>query len=244
MIKKSVLLVLLDLSAAFDTVDHNVLMNVLEKRVCVTGSALKWFASYLSDRSQCVSINGVYSNEASIKCGVPQGSVLEPVLFTTYMLPLGDILGHLHVKFHCYADDQQIYVEFFIGESVSEKNEECLVNIFHWMRTNFMMCNTDKTEMIVFSPSRGPTPQSIHLKCGNDIISPVKEVKNLGVIFGDKMKLESHVNIICQTAYLHLKNISRVRKSLDMQNCEILIRAFVTSRWDCQNAILYGLPDY
>ena len=169
------LLVLLDLSAAFDTVDHNVLMNVLEKRVGVTGLALKWFASYLSDRSQCVSINGVYSKEANIKYGVPQGSVLGPVLSTTYKLPLGDILRHLHVKFHCYADDQQICIDFFIGESVSEKKkEECLVNIFHWMRTNFMMCNTAKTEMIVFSPSRDPTPQSIHLKCSNDIISPVK----------------------------------------------------------------------
>ena len=107
-----------------------------------------------------------------------------------------------------------------------------------------MMCNTDKTEMIIFSPTRGPTPQSIHLKCGNDIISPVNEVKNLGVIFDKKMKLGSHVNRICQTAYLHLKNISRVRKSLDKQNCETLIHAFVTSRLDCQNAILYGLPDY
>ena len=112
------------------------------------------------------------------------------------------------------------------------------------MRTNFMMCNTDKTEMIIFSPTRGPTPQSIHLKCGNDIISPVNKVKNLGVIFDKEMKLESHVNRICQTAYLHLKNISRVRKSLDKQNCETLIHAFVTSRLDCQNAILYGLPNY
>ena len=107
-----------------------------------------------------------------------------------------------------------------------------------------MMCKTDKTAMIVFSPSSGPTPQSIHLKCGNDIISPVKEVKNFGVIFDDKMKLESHANRIYQTAYLHLKNISQVRKCLDMQNCEILIHVFVTSRLDCQNAILYGLPDY
>ena len=108
MIKQSVLLVLLELSAAFDTIDHNALMNVLEKRVGVTGLALKWFASYLSDRSQCVSINGVYSKESNIKCGVPQGSVLGPVLFTTYMSPLGDILRYLHVKIHCYADDQQI----------------------------------------------------------------------------------------------------------------------------------------
>ena len=110
------------------------------------------------------------------------------------------------------------------------------------MRTNFMMCNTDKTE--IFSPTRGPTPQSIHLKCGNDIISPVNEVRNLGVIFDDKMKLESHVYNICQVAYLHLKNISRVRKSLGKQNCVTLIHAFVTSRLDCQNAILCGLPDY
>ena len=203
--KKSVLLVLLELSAAFDTVDQNALINVLEKRVGVTGLALKWFACYLSDRSQCVSINGVYSKEANIKCGVPQGSVLGPVLFTTYMLPLGDILRHLHVKFHCYADDQRIYIEFFIGESVSETKMKNALPIYF----NFMMCNTDKTEMIVFSPSRGPRPQNIQLKRGNDIISPVKEVKNRGVIFDEKMKLESHVNRICQTAYFHLKNISR-----------------------------------
>ena len=69
--------------------------------------------------------------------------------------------------------------------------------------------------MIVFSSTRGPIPRSIHLRCGNDVIAPVKEVKNLGVIFDDKMKLESYVNRICQTAHLHLKNISRVWKSLD-----------------------------
>ena len=96
--KKSALLVPLDLSAAFDTVDHNVPMNVLEKRVGVTGLALEWFTSYLSSRSQCVAINGVYSGEANLTCGVPQGSVLGSVLFTTYMLPLGDIPRLLHVN--------------------------------------------------------------------------------------------------------------------------------------------------
>ena len=70
-------------------------------------------------------------------------------------------------------------MEFFIGESVSEKNEECITNVLLCMHTNFMMCNTDKTEIIVFSPTKGPTPESIHLTCDNDIIYPVKEVKIL-----------------------------------------------------------------
>ena len=119
---ESVLLVLLDLSAAFDTVDHRVLLDVLEKCVGVTGLALNWFSSYLYNRSQCVSLSGVNSKKANLKYGVPQGSVLGPVLFTTYMLPLGDILRHQNFKFHCYADDQKIYMEFFIGETLSEKN--------------------------------------------------------------------------------------------------------------------------
>ena len=137
------LLVLLDLSAAFVTVDHNALMNVLEKRVGVTGLALEWFtSSYLSNRSQCVAINGVYSGEANLKCGVPQGSVLGPVLFTTYMLPLGDILRHLHVKFHCYADDQQIYIEFFIGESVSEKKLKNALPIYFTGCVPILWCVT------------------------------------------------------------------------------------------------------
>ena len=97
-----------------------------EKRVGVIGLALNWFSSYLSDRGQCVSINGVYSKKANLKYGVPRGSVLGPVLFATYMLPLGDILRHLNFQFHCNADDQPIYMEFFIGESVSEKMKNAL----------------------------------------------------------------------------------------------------------------------
>ncbi len=86
------LLVLLDLSAAFDTIDHNILLNRLENSVGISGSALAWFKSYLSDRHQFVAVNEEVSYRSQVQYGVPQESVLGPLLCTLYMLPLGDII--------------------------------------------------------------------------------------------------------------------------------------------------------
>ncbi len=124
------LLVLLDLGAAFDTIDHNILLIRLENFVGISGSALAWFKSYLSDRHQFVTVNEEVSYRSQMQYGVPQGSVLGPLLFTLYMLPLGNIIRKQGVSFHCYADDTQLYISSRPGETHQiEKLMECIVDI-------------------------------------------------------------------------------------------------------------------
>ncbi len=146
------LLVLLDLSAAFDTIVHSIILNRLENFVGISGSALAWLKSYLSDCHQFVAVNEEVSYRSQVQYGVPQGSVLGPLLFTLYMLPLGYISKH-GVSFHCFADDTQLYIYSRPGETHQiEKLMECIVDIKNWMTNNFLLLNSEKTEVLIIRP--------------------------------------------------------------------------------------------
>ena len=110
--KQCVILLLLDLSAAFETIDHNILLSRLHSHLGVCDVAVQWFRSNLSERKQSVLINGVNSKSMPLTCGVPQGSVLGPILFTIYMLPLGKIISRHGLQYRMYADDCQLYTTF------------------------------------------------------------------------------------------------------------------------------------
>uniref|UniRef100_A0A8P4K1H9 Reverse transcriptase domain-containing protein n=1 Tax=Dicentrarchus labrax TaxID=13489 RepID=A0A8P4K1H9_DICLA len=137
-----VILVLLDLTAAFDTVDHEILISRLKQWVGIRGIALEWFRSYLADRTFCVSLGDSVSSSAPLSCGVPQGSVLGPLLFSLYLLPLGSILRKHGFSFHCYADDSQIYVPLKKKSEYSVRLLlKCLDDIKAWMTLNFLNFN-------------------------------------------------------------------------------------------------------
>ena len=182
-------LVLLDLSAAFDMVDHKILLERLENYFGITGTALQWI------RSQRVIIGdtnttGAKSSGISLECGVPQGSALGPILFTLYTSPLSQICSS-KVHYHLYADDQQLYLSFkpdptgvqSAQDDCIHQMESCVDEIREWMAGNMLKLNEEKTEFIVFGTHQQLKKlQNITIRIGNTNITPVDHVRNLGFI--------------------------------------------------------------
>ena len=183
---RAVILLLLDLSAAFDKVDHSILLNRLAHRFGLRGSGLAWFRSYLSDRSHFVCTRGVRSTTRSLSCGVPQGSVLGPILYLLYVSPLGDIVRRCNMGFHFYADDTQFYLFFNslnADDQVSSVSwvESCVREIDNWMTRNKLKLNRDKTELLVISSRYRPRPSLDSIVVGNCLVCPSVSARNIGV---------------------------------------------------------------
>ena len=178
------LLVMLDLSAAFDTIDHDILLQRLEGRFRITGQALSWISSYLADRKEVVLIGQSKSEERSLCYGVPQGSVLGPLLFTLYTSELGDVIRRHGIQFHLYADDTQVYLAFnprhqLSIESVTGSLKSCLDDVSHWMQDNYLQLNPDKTEILVVSTKPGLQMCNIdHMSVAHSQVSPAPTVKD------------------------------------------------------------------
>ena len=176
-------LVLLDLSAAFDTIDHDNLFYILEKYVGIGGSALRLIRSYFSDRTQRVQIDGILSDFASLLCGVPQGSVLGPMKeICLYLLPLGAILRHHNIVYHIYADETQLYISFKCKdplESLTTLNM-CISDIRVWIIKNKLKINYSKTEFIIFRfPLLKQNFSDLSVSAGDMQVSPSSKVSDL-----------------------------------------------------------------
>ena len=152
--KEVTLLVLLDLSAAFDTIEHSILLNILQQDFGVAGTALNWFDSFLSGRKQRILVGDMTSDDFSLNCGVPQGSCMGPVLFTLYVSRHFNFISQHLPSVHGYADDPKIYLSFRPCSIHSEINavsviEKCIADVRSWFIGNRLMINDAKTDFLI-----------------------------------------------------------------------------------------------
>ena len=239
-------LVLLDLSAAFDTLDHDTLLHRLENHFGITGKPLEWMTSYFKDRFQTVCIDGELSNPVLMSYSVPQGSVLGPKNYIMYTKPVGAICRKHGLLHHFYADDSQLYMSFKPTETVSQQEtlhrvSSCLSDIVAWMHANMLKLNADKTEVIVFSSKQNAAAvEDLVVTVGSVDIKPTKCVRNLGAFLDTHLTMEQHVNAVSRSCYGHLRQISHIRPYLTSNATKTLVNSLVTSRIDYCNALLHG----
>ena len=237
-------LVLLDLSAAFDTVDHAILCRRLQTSFGLTGQVLHWFSSYVHGRSQYVRRGMMRSAVTALVCGVPQGSVLGPILFVLYTADLIALVEQHGFRPHLYADDTQVYgscsptavADFQLRLSA------CLDDVASWMRANRLQLNTSKTDLLWCSTaSRQHRLPCTALRVGEDLVLPSTSVRNLGIFFDADLSMRTHVQRTVAGCFAALRKLRSIRRSVPASVYQTLVVALVLSRLDYGNATLAGI---
>ena len=238
----NVFLLLLDLSAAFDTVNHSLLLSRLENSFGITGTVLQCFHSYLTGRCQFVEINDTKSSVWDLTVGVPQGSVLGPILYLLYTSPLAEMMRSHGLVDHFYADDTQLYISFkdCDVDVARLRIENCVADICHWMDVNELKLNHDKTEIMLIYSKYHTRPLFSYFSIGKERLTTTANARSLGVVLDDNILFGVHVSDICRSSFNQLRNLSKIRKYLTRESSKIAVHAFITSKLVYYNSLLYG----
>jgi ribonuclease P/MRP protein subunit RPP40 len=237
-------LVLLGLSAAFDIVDHDILLRRLNTSYGLNGTAIQWFCSYLTGRSQYVRRGSVKSSIVRLICGVPQGSVLGPVLFVLYTADLIRLIERHSLHPHIYADDTQVYESCSPADvrQLQSRVSSSVDDIASWMQSNRLKLKTDKTEVLWCATSRRqhqlPTTPT---KIGNDLITSSTSVRNFSVYLDADLSMRSHVHNTVSKCFAMLRQLRNIHRSVPASAYQTLILSLVLTKLDYGNTVLSGL---
>ena len=243
----SALLVLHDLSAAFDTIDHSLLLQRLCVDVGLDDKVLAWFSSYLSGRIQQVLVGRAFSPESPLLYGVPQGSVLGPLLFSLYTSQLAALIQNFNIGYHFFADDSELYSRIPTDHSSAleavRNMESCCDEIKLWMDRNKLKLNEDKTEVLLCGPvQRRERVPFASVQVGDACITFSDSVKTLGVVLDADLSMHEQISSVVRVCYFHIRSLSKARPYLTRQAANQMAVSLIISKLDYCNSLLAGLP--
>ena len=213
-------LVALDLSSAFDCVCHSKLLSRLNTDFGVSGSALDWTSSYLSNRTQCVSVDDSLSGLSASVAGVPQGSVLGPLLFTAYVAPIGRVIEGFGVNYHSYADDITLYVGLG-SERATQCMEDCTTAVSEWFMDNDMLLNPSKSEsMLTGTKCQLDRAAGSSIKVAGSCVALSGKIKIVGVTFDNDLSFTCHVTEVVKNCNYHIKSLRSYPTIARYEFCE------------------------
>ena len=241
------------MSAAFDTLDHITLLHRLQHTFGLSGCAISWIRSYLTDRSSFVKIDSSSPPSTTILTGVPQGSVLGPLLFVLFIPPIANVINpdqsnqNNTVSFHQYADDTRLYIGTNSSTLTTQiaSIESCTQRVHNWLLNNGLHLNPSKSEAIAFYNPRSKPLATLaeSIRTVSVAGSPIKlqtSIKNLGVYLDSKMSSDKQVSETCKACYFHIRALRHIRASLTTEASKTIAAAIVGSRLDFCNSLLAG----
>ena len=233
----------LNISTAFNTIDTDKLLLRLESDFGVCGLASAWIRSYITGRSCYVAIGDLRSDIWSCDSGVPQGSLLGPVLFSAFVSPISRITESYGIRFHQYADDTQLYTEIRSPvPSQMEALSQCVSALTFWFLDNGLQLNSTKSEAMILGSRQGFSRLEpvASLDIGDGHVEVRDKIKILGIHLDPTLSMKAQVKSLMKTSNFHIPALRHVRRGLTFESAEMIALGLVTSRLDYCNSLLYG----
>ena len=229
--------ILLDFAKAFDTVNHEILLKKLE-HYGIRGVAQQWLKSYLSNRMQCTEVGDTQSELEIIRWGVPQGSVLGPLLFLIY---INDIVNSSNIfKFILFADDTSLYYSCKNVQTIEVIINQELAKISEWLSANRLSLNVGKSKLLYFTNNDRKILKDIHIKINDQILAEVPDAKYLGVYIDNKLQWNTHINNIKLRLSKGASILAKIRHYVPKPVLRSLYFTFINSHID-YNLLNWGI---